>query len=547
MIHASRRTSIAHCLAGVLMLSVLISAATGRVTPSSAAVVPSGLTGADWQAIQAQLPPMQAAELLADLPSQQTYLKAANTEANDSFGYRVAVSGDTVVVGAQGEDSSTTGVNAPPNDLALNAGAAYVFVRSGSTWIQQAYLKASNTGASDIFGQSVAISGDTIVVGAQGEDSSTTGVDSVPNEDASWSGAAYVFTRSGTTWTQQAYLKASNGDAGDFFGISVAVSGETVVVGSWEESSTTGVNSTPNDAASAAGAAYVFVRSGTTWSQQAYLKASNTQEFDFFGGNVAVHGDTIVVGAQGEDSNSSGVNSIPNNTAGFAGAAYVFVRDAGTWTQQAYLKASNPGVSAVFGISVALQDDTVVVGASEEASSTTGVNSTPNELAPKAGAAYVFVRDAGTWTQQAYLKASNTAGSDQFGVSVAVDGDTVVVGARGEASAATGIDGDQTNNSAASAGAAYVFARSGATWTQQAYLKAPNTGAGDMFGISVAVSGDTVAVGALGEDSSTTGVNSTPDEQAPMSGATYIYDRTTPAVYLPMLITTPACHSGGCH
>ena len=129
----------------------------------------------------------------------------------------MAVSGDTVVVGAHAEDSSTTGVDSTPDEGALNSGAAYVFTRSGTTWSQQAYLKASNPGAYDWFGTSVAVSGDTVVVGAYLEDSSTIGVNSAPNELASDSGAAYVFTRSGTTWSQQAYLKASNTGVGDFF------------------------------------------------------------------------------------------------------------------------------------------------------------------------------------------------------------------------------------------------------------------------------------------------------------------------------------------
>jgi hypothetical protein len=150
-------------------------------------------------------------------------------------------------------------VNSTPNESATDAGAAYVFVRSGTTWSQQAYLKASNTGISDSFGWSAAVSGDMVVVGAYHEDSSTTGVNSTPNESATDAGAAYVFVRSGTTWSQQAYLKASNTRAGDDFGISVAVSGDTVVVGAdLEDSSTTGVNSTPDESATNAGAAYVF-------------------------------------------------------------------------------------------------------------------------------------------------------------------------------------------------------------------------------------------------------------------------------------------------
>jgi hypothetical protein len=194
-------------------------------------------------------------------------------------------------------------------------------------------------------------------------------------------------------------------------------------------------------------------------AQQAYLKASNTDDGDVFGFSVAVSGDTVVVGAPYEDSNATGVNGVQtDNSATDSGAAYVFVRGGTTWTQQAYLKASNTGASDLFGNSVAVSGDTVVVGASHEDSNATGVNGDQtNNSATDSGAAYVFVRGGTTWTQQAYLKASNTGASDLFGYSVAVSGDTVVVGAYGEASNATGVNGDQTNNSASFSGAAYVF------------------------------------------------------------------------------------------
>ena len=144
--------------------------------------------------------------------TQQAYLKASNTEAIDNFGFAVAVAGDTVVVGAHREDSNATGVNGNQADnSAFDAGAAYVFVRSGTTWTQQAYLKASNTGADDRFGWSVAVAGDTVVVGAINEESNATGVNgNQADNSATNAGAAYLFVRSGTTWTQQAYLKASN-------------------------------------------------------------------------------------------------------------------------------------------------------------------------------------------------------------------------------------------------------------------------------------------------------------------------------------------------
>lgn len=458
--------------------------------------------------------------------NQQGVLAASNAQAGDNFGGSVAVSGDTVVVGASFEDSSTTGVNSTPDDGFLSAGAAYVFVRSGSTWSQQAYLKASNSGTSDLFGTSVALSGDTVIAGAFGEDSSSTGANGTVNDATPDSGAAYVFTHSGSTWSQQAFLKISSTSAGDNFGYAVAASGDTVVVGAkGEDGSGTGVDSLADEAASNSGAAYVFVRSGGTWSQQAYLKASNTGVDDQFGGAVAISGSTVVVGAFGEDSGTSGVNSTPNEAATDSGAAYVFVRNGTTWTQQAYIKASNPGAGDFFGRSVSVSGDTLVVSADGESSSTTGVNSTPDDNASHAGAAYVFVRSGTAWSQQAYLKASNTAANDQFGYSVGVSGDTVVVGAFGEDSSTTAVN-SRPNDNAADSGAAYVFIRNGSTWTQQAYLKVSNTGAGDNLGWSVAISGDTVVLGAPAEDGSGTGVNSASNESAAGAGAAYIFARS---------------------
>jgi uncharacterized repeat protein (TIGR02543 family) len=466
-----------------------------------------------------------------DPVAQQAYLKASNTEAYDAFGVSVAVSGDTVVVGASGESSSATGVNGNQvSNSAFQSGAAYVFVRNGSTWSQQAYLKASNTEEGDSFGVSVAVSGDTVVVGASYENSRATGVNGdQADNDARVSGAAYVFVRSGSIWSQQAYLKASNAERGDFFGSSVAVSGNTVVVGAYSESSSaTGVNGNQADnSAGYSGAAYVFVRSGTTWNQQAYLKASNTEAYDFFGLRVAVSGDTVVVGASGESSSATGVNgNQADNSAPKSGSAYVFVRSGITWSQQAYIKASNTGAGDEFGNPVAVSGDTLVVGAVGEDSNATGVNGDQaDNSALWSGAAYVFVRSGTTWGQQAYLKASNTEEGDWFGYPVAVSGDTVVVGASGEDSSATGVNGNQADNSVIDSGAAYVFVRSGSTWSQQDYLKASNTEERDWFGSLVAVSGDTVVVGVYGEDSSATKVNGNQaDNSAEQSGAVYVFN-----------------------
>lgn len=329
-----------------------------------------------------------------------------------------------------------------------------------------------------------------------------------------------------------AYLKASNTGAGDEFGQSVAISGDTLVIGAGDEdSSATGVggNQADNGAADS-GAVYVFVYESGEWNQQAYIKASNTQSNDWFGSSVAILGDTLVVGAVGEDSNATGINGDQaNNSASISGAAYVFVRSGTVWSQQAYLKASNTGTSDKFGGDVAVDGDTIIVGAHTEKSSATGVNGNQiDDSANNAGAAYVFVRSDAIWSQQAYLKASNTEAFDQFGYSVALSGDTAVVGAWEEDSGATGVDGDQNDNSHVNAGAAYVFARSGVNWSQQAYLKASNTDAFDQFGTSTAVLGDVILIGAPYEDDGLTQLGGLEaGVPAPTgAGAAYLLTRT---------------------
>ena len=469
-------------------------------------------------------------------PMQQAYVKASHTNLAANFGSAVSLSLDFMVVGAQYEASSSTGVNGNQNDVsATDAGAAYVFLRNGSNWTQQSYLKASNTGAGDEFGTSVAISGTTVAVGAPREDGSATGVNGNQSGNSGTnSGAAYVFVLEGTNWIQQAYVKPSNTRSlnipgvGYIFGWSVAISGDTIVVGAPNESSNgIGVNGAQNNTNSYfSGAAYVFVRSGTNWSQQAYLKASNAGSGDYFGWSVALSGDTIVVGARYEGSSALGVNgNQSDNSAGAAGAAYVFVRNGTTWTQQAYLKASNTEANDQFGVSVAASDETIVVGAYWESSNATGVNGNQNNNnALNAGAAYVFVRNGATWSQQAFVKASNPDPQDKFGWRTAISGDTIVIGARQEASNATGIDGNQNDNSAVFASAAYVFVRNGTNWSQQSYVKASNTRANNEFGWAVAVAGSTVVVGAWSESSNATGLNGDQSNSlTPASGAVYVF------------------------
>jgi len=410
------------------------------------------------------------------------------------------------------------------------------------------YFKASNTSASDHFGVDLALSGDgsTLVVGAGQEDSNATGVDGDQTNDlADRAGAVYVFVRdAGDQWSQQAYLKASNTDPIDFFGYTVAVSddGATIAVTSvTEDSDATGIDGDESsDLDEESGAVYVFVRDlAGQWSQQAYVKASNTDPNDHFGCDVALSGDgnTLAVGADEEDSSATGIDGdASSDLAGQAGAVYVFARDlAGQWSQQAYVKASNAFMGQRFGTSLALSDDgeTLAVGARGESSSATGVggDQAPS-LLTNSGAVYVFVRDPlEQWSQQAYIKASNTDANDSFGAAVALssDGDTLAVGADEEDSSATGIDGDPADNSAVAAGAVYVLVRdAGGQWSHQAYVKASNTDVNDRFGNAVALSadGDVLVVGAHLERSNAPGIGGDQaDDSLVGAGAVYVLVR----------------------
>ncbi len=481
--------------------------ANGEILPSRFVLTPNGGVILRMDESRATYP------LTIDPIARQAYLKPDQVgvaNAGDLFGASVAISGDTVVIGAPGEDSSTTGVNSNPDEAAPGAGAAYVFVRNGAAWTQQAYLKplVFNPVGQDGFGTSVAISGNTLIIGAPGEDSGSTGVNSTPIYNRDGSGAAYIFVRSGLAWSQQGYLKTLWVDTGeDRLGTSVSISGDIVVVGApGEDSSTTGVGSTPNNSAGESGAAYVFTRSGTSWSQSpsGYLKASNTAGYQRFGTSVSIDGDSIIVGAYGESSNTTGVDSTPNLLGFNHGAAYVFARNEGFWGQQAYLKAdptSSHG-DAFFGSAVAIQGNTAVVGIPWR---------NVTSIANRSGGACVFVRNGTTWSHQALLRPldSELKFGIQVGGSVGISRDTVVLGS--------------LDDNAEGSGAVLVFVRKNSAWARQTTLKGPQLTSGDQFGAAVAISGDTVVVGAPKEDSATLGIDTTPDEGSTDSGAASIF------------------------
>ncbi len=430
-----------------IILLALVAAALAACAGGGAAATAS--------AGPATVSPGAAPALRAVLAAQQAKLTAGDGAAADYFGYSVAISGATAVVGA----------TAPGGVAVGGTDGVYVFVRSGTTWSQQQKLVAPDASDPGRFGLSVAISGDTVVVSA-------------PDTDA-LSGAVYVFVRSGTTWSQQQKLTPSSGTTGDRFGSAVAISGDTLVVGHLNDDLGANVDQ---------GSAYIFVRSGTTWSQQQKLIASDGDADDCFGYAVAVSGDTAVVGAAKDDTGAE------ENQ----GSAYVFVRSGATWTQQQKLTATDGAGWAYFGGSLALRGDTFVAGAPY---ANVGANVAQ-------GAAYVFVRSGSTWSQQQKLTASDGAADDYFGQSVALSGNTAVVGAHHDP---VGANAEQ--------GSAYVFTRFGAGWSQYRKLTAGDGAAEDSFGWSAAISDATVVVGSLGAD---VGTNA---EQ----GAAYVFRVPRPA------------------
>jgi hypothetical protein len=479
--------------------------------------------------------------------------QSTQTDYSTSVGYLAS----SIRIFTAPEDSSTSvsinGIDASPDGtrIALNEGSntiniivtagngdqqTYTLTATRATFAdfsRQAYAKSFNTGAGDAFGFSVATTQDLMVAGAFNEDSNTTGINSLSNDDgnADNSGAVYVYLNYGGVWIPDAYVKASNTGANDQFGYQVALSGSTLVVSAHlEDSNSSGINSTPNDAGNNVGAVYVFVRGDDGyWTQQAYIKPSNPSDNDEFGRYIDIDGDTLVVGSRYEDSNTTGINSTPNDSGINSGAVYVFTRDDNNqWSQQAFIKASNAGDNDGFSV-VSLSGDTLAVGAIYENSTTTGINSMPNDSGSGNGAAYVFTREGITWTQQAYIKPDISQDSLAFGI-VDVDEDTLVVGAIGDNSESYGINSTYNNTGAADfSGSAFVFVRNGTNWSQQAYLKAPLTGTlNDLeyFGFSVDIDGNTLIVGSPLEKSSVGGTNpATSDDTLSSAGAAFVYTR----------------------
>jgi hypothetical protein len=367
------------------------------------------------------------------------------------FGQSVAVSGTTIAIGAPGEAVGASAMQ----------GAVYVFTQSAGAWSLQQRIVAPDGAPSDFFGKSVALSGDTLVAG-----SAAATVGGGANQ-----GVAYVFVRSGASWAQQQKLTAADGAANDYFGSAVAISANTLIVGA-------PVATLAGHASQ--GAAYVFARSGAVWSQLQKLTAADGATGDRFGSSVGLSGSTALLGAPGA--------AVGTNVG--QGAAYVFTVGGGSWSQQARLTAADGAAGDSFGQAVAVDGTTALVGAPVAA---VGANAAQ-------GAGYPFVQSGASWTAQPRLTASDGAANDQFATSAALAGSTAVFGAP----RATGLGG-----------AAYAFVPNAGAWTQQPRLVAADGAAGDQRGGSVAVSGGTVVAGAIGGGAPPTG--------KPHEGAAYVF------------------------
>ncbi|MCD6337512.1 MAG: T9SS type A sorting domain-containing protein [Candidatus Marinimicrobia bacterium] len=411
---------------------------------------------------------------------------ASDRAANDHFGYSVAISGNYAIVGAYWEDHNVIGA-----DSLSKAGAAYIFMKSGDTWIQQQKIIASDRAVDDLFGISVAISGNYAIVGAYQEDEDASGTNTLIN-----AGAAYIFYNNGSTWNQQQKIVVSDRSPYKYFGNSVAISGNYAIVGAYrEDGDANGENSITQ-----AGAAYIFYYDGSAWVQQQKVVASDRTSYDEFGVSVAISNGYAIVGAANESEDANGENTLSN-----AGSVYIFVQSGETWTQQQKIVAFDRETSDYFGCSVDIDGDYVIVGAYDEDEDTSGTNSLNS-----AGSAYIFTRNINTWSQQQKIVADDRAESNWFGYSVAISGDHAIIGAYRE--------GWNT-------GAAYIFARNTTSWVQEQKIIASSRETFDYFGHSVDISGDYAIVGADEENE-----DANEENTLFVAGAAYIFKKSEAAV-----------------
>ena len=464
------------------------------------------------------------------LTVQEAYIKASNSDggsagggfspSGDEFGNSIDLDENTLVVGAPIEDSIAIGINGDQvNNDAPVSGAVYVFVRDELEWTQQAYIKASNTSAYDLFGRTVAIHGDTIVVGATREDSDGLGVYAEQNDAGFDTGAAYIFERTGSNWVETAFIKPEEFIQNGYFGEAVEIYEDTVIVA--------GKIRDPNFFNTTYAALFVYDKQNGQWQLSNILNTEVLFEYFPFNQekNISLYENTLAVGAVAAD---DGYQLITPNTQGadfgYRGVVYLIEREGNNWINKYSVTASNRDEDDYFGASVALHNNTLVVGAPYERSRSrqNGIGQQDNTGSFN-GAAYVFSKENGEWQQKAYFKGSNTEEEDFFGTGTAVFGDRIAISATGDDSLEAIIENPDKDNPFCNASAVYLFEARNGSWTETDYLKSSNIECSDGYGISLAMSGDLIAVGASGEDSDANGINGNGlDNSALGAGAVYI-------------------------
>ncbi|MBC7910566.1 MAG: VCBS repeat-containing protein [Pyrinomonadaceae bacterium] len=447
MKQTTRTPSLSRLLAAVFILATFTLILTGARAAASGPATQSGAASEAQKYLSSESgrDSLMAAVRAAGvgdgariMQSQQARLLADDGLGGDKFGYSVAISGNTAVVGAY--------LRGPGASLS-RLGAAYIFQRTNSIWNRQVTLLPSDLLGTVNFGYSVAISGDTIVVGALGNNQVF--------------GQVYIFQRNGTAWSERQRIQS----ASRTFGTSVALDGTILLVG--EPGAIT---------RSQTGAVNAYRFNGSTWDFEAQFVGNAATTADAFGISVSISGNTALVGAYGDDTNI-GVD---------AGSAYIFVRNGTIWTEQAQFFATDPGVGNLYGWSVSLSGNTAAVGAYND--------DLPGKA--NAGAVYVYERTGTTWSAQPKLVAGDAKADDKLGYSVAINGNIIVAGAYF-------YDSPTTQN----VGAAYIFQRVGTVWGSGGIATPEEPQPGDLFGSSVALSDTTFLAGAPNADLIPTNLN----------------------------------------
>ena len=415
---------------------------------------------------------------------QKAFLKASNADSDDRFGFDMAISGDTLVVAAPWEDGGGSNVDPADNNLVSNSGAAYVFVRQGNNWVQQAYLKADVPAVNGYFGTAVAVDADTIAVGAANIEPFLLAGSSEP------AGTVYVYSRINGTWSFTRRLSASDQAPTNGFGWSLHFLKDELLVAAPLESS----------GATQSGAVYRYSRS--TWQELGKLKPKAPIANSVMGSGMTSDGDTLVVGGWSDSSTDM-----------WAGSVYIFTRVNTEWREQTRMLAPTVTNGMAYGKGLAILGDTLAIGAP----------SGPNMLTPPNGKVYVYQRTGGVWNQKQVLVAPVPRIADFFGGSLALTPTALMIGSNGDQSGATGLQGDTNSTEQPLSGAIFLYARRKQDFELTTYIKPFNTDGEDAFAAKAGVSGDVLVSAAAFEGSSGKGVNPAPTGSTPNSGAVYVF------------------------